>query len=85
MIKDIHKADYAELVNLVSAHTYLELREILDITSEDDEWVDFNFKSLVATISKSQPPYLTGWCDLWDSEGNWIDSQQMGQKVIIKQ
>lgn len=83
-MKDIHKQDYAELAELVRTHTLEELRSIVNITSEDDEYIDFNFKSLVATISKYEPQYLTGWCDLWDEDDIWEDSQQMGERVMLK-
>lgn len=82
-----HRNDYAELVKLVSHTPFIQLRGILKITQEDSDWMDFNFKSLVATIYKGEQPkniYLTGFCDLWDEDGSWIDSIQMGEKVAIK-
>ena len=87
MITDQNRKDYAELVELIKRHSYQELREILEITQEDDDFIDFHFKSLIATIYKGGNTfgfYLTGWCDLELGNNRWLDHQQMGNKVMIK-
>ncbi len=78
-----HRKDYEELVELVKNHNVVELKNILNITSEDDELFDFHYKSFLATIVYGNPPYLSGICSLDNGDETWEDYVRMSDSVDV--
>ena len=83
-----HLQDYAELVELARNNNFVELRKILEesheITQEDYFYTDIFYKSIIATISRDNPPYLTGNCYLLYEDGTWEEDVILGEPVSLQ-
>ena len=83
-----HLQDYAELVELARNNNFVELRKILEesheITNEDYFYTDLRYKSIIASISRDNPPVLTGNCNLLYEDGTWEDDVILGEPVSLQ-
>lgn len=82
-ITELHKQDYAELVELVKSSNLVEFKKQVTITNEDDEYIDFIYRSILATIDKGNSPRLTGYCCLHNEDNTWIDGVTMSRPVDL--
>ena len=78
-----HLQDYAELVELVESSNLVEFKKQVTITNEDDEYIDFIYRSILATIAKGNGPFLTGLCSLHNEDNSWIDGVYMSKPVDL--
>lgn len=81
ILMSTHRADYEMLVRMIKGKTIDEIRNIVCVTSEDERWLDFEFKSISASIDISNGT-LCSWCSLWTPSGKCWNVVNFGLKKL---